>query len=412
VTALPPAANTATATLRDSLLAAPPFVLDLGSGRKVQFGGFIYARLDQAASSARTGTTNFPEGSGTPNGYNGTADAGFNNGSFKVRESRVYGLVTLSRNTKAIAEIAPSGSMNTTPSGSTAINTRRVYGQYTFGDGTPKNLTVVAGQIWQPFGFAPSNPLPFWYAPERPLLGKESARGLFDGQEFDRGVKLEWSPAGYYAAVAVLNGTGLQSNDTNRGRDLVLRLRRFETRLGVSYGASVYRGSFAASVTNGTGASAVTTIKGDARRELYGLDFQYVSPNRGGGPFLQAEYVGGAYAAVPPLVLGDPRASTPTYPSAYVPGNKIEGYSAIFGYTFSPASAHPWSVIGLYDVLNRSKGSNTQTDANWGTGASYNLGAGTKARLFWTQPFKVSYTAGATKPRNVGLFTADMLFAF
>lgn len=406
--AAPPAAPSPPGVLRDSLLTAPPSVAEFKSGRKIQLGGFVYSRFDQVTSGARTGSPSFPEGSGTPNGYNGNGDNGFNNSTFKIRESRIFALATFSPKAKAIAEIAPSGSLNTTAAGATPINTRRIYGQYTLGDGSPRNLSILAGQLWQPFGFSPSNPLPFWYAPERPLLGKESARGLFDGQEFDRGVKLEIAPGTFYAAIAVLNGTGLTSNDTNRGRDLVLRVRKTEPKLGFSYGASFYNGSFSASQTQGTGQTAVTTIRGDAKRSFFGLDAQYNSPK---GPFLQAEFVGGKYEAIAPATLGDPRAATPTFPSPFLSGNKIEGYSAIFGWTFGPRSAHPWSVIGMYDVLNRSKSSSTQTDANWGGGASYNLGVGVKARLFYTKPFKVSYT-GAVKPRNVGLVTADVLFVF
>lgn len=396
--------------LRDSLLAAAPSVIPFGNGRSLQLGGFIYSRYDDARNSDRTGLPSFPEGSGTPNGYNGNGDNGFNNSTFKIRESRVFAQTTFNANVKAMIEIAPSGQFNTTSAGNTPINTRRLYGQYTFGDGKPGKLMITAGQFWNPFGFAISNPLPFWYAPERPLLGKESARGLWDGQEFDRGVQLSIAPKDAFLSVSVINGTGLTSNDTNRARDIVLRARKFYPKSGVSFGGSYYSGTFAASVTTGTGQTAVTTIKGDAERSLFGLDLQYTSPSLQSGPFLQAEYVGGTLEAIAPITLGDPKAATPTFPSAFASGNKIEGYSFITGWTFGKSSAHPYSLIGLYDVLKRNKNVSTLQDANYGFGGSYNVSPGVKARLFWMQPDKVAYPAGTTKPKNTGLLTADLLF--
>lgn len=397
--------------LRDSLLAAPPLVIALPTGRSIQIGGFIYGRYDQANSGDRTGTPAFPEGSGTPNGYNGNGDGGFNNSTFKIREGRLFAQFGINANAKALVEVSSAGAANTTPNGQPATGIfRRVYGQYTFGDGKADKLTITAGQFWNPFGFAINNPLPFWYTPERPLLGKESARGLWENAEFDRGVQLSLAPKDAYFALAVVNGTGWTSNDTNRARDIVLRARKFYPQAGVSFGGSYYSGTFAAGVTTGTGTTAVTTIKGDAERSLFGLDLQYTSPNVQSGPYLQAEYVGGTLEAIAPITLGDPRASTPTYPSSFVSGNKIEGYSLIGGWTFGKSSAHPWSLIGLYDVLKRSKSIATQQDVNYGFGASYNLSPGVKTRLFWTQPNKVAYAAGTTAPEKVGLFTADLMF--
>ena len=395
--------------LRDSLLAAPPTVLPFGNGRSLQFGGFIYARYDAARNANRTGNPAFPEGSGTPNGYNGNGDSGFNNSSFKIRESRIFALATLSPNVKAIVEIAPSGAFNTTPAGSTQVATRRIYGQYTFGDGKPDKPTITVGQFWNPFGFAISNPLPFWYAPERPLLGKESARGLWENQEFDRGVQLSLAPKDAYLSLSVINGTGLLSNDTNRARDIVFRARKFLPKSGIAFGGSYYTGTFAASVATGAAPNVVTTIRGNAKRNLYGFDLQYTSPNTRSGAYLQAEYVGGTLEAIAPLTLGDPRATTPTFPSAFVSGNKIAGYALIGGWTFGKSSAHPWSLIALYDSLDRNTNSDTLTDTNYGFGASYNLAPGVKARAFYTMPTKVAYT-GAAAPEKVGLITADFIF--
>jgi hypothetical protein len=393
-------------TLRDGLLAAPPSLIDLSNGKKIQIGGFVYTGYAKATSGSRT---LFPEGSGTTNGYNGDGIIGFNNSSFRIRESRLFGKMLLSPKTFFMAEIAPSGSVNTSAAGATPIQTRRLYGQHTFGDGTPSNLSVSVGQFWNPFGFATSNPLPFWYTPERPLLGKESARGLFDGQEFDRGVKFEVTPKKSKGqdtySLSVINGTGLASNDTNRGRDVVLRYTKKPKSPVFTYGASVYRGTI---LTN-AGTTTAPVLKASAQKNLYGLDAQYHGKT---GMFAQLEYVAGTYEAVPPIALGDPKAATPVLPSAYVKGNKIEGYSAIFGKTFKSTSAHPYSIIGLYDVLNRGKSLAGQTDGNVGLGASYNLDAGTRARLFYTNPFAVSKAISPSSTKKVGLLTLDFIFAF
>jgi hypothetical protein len=393
-------------TLRDGFLTAPPSLIELSNGKKIQVGGFVYTGYAKATSGSRT---LFPEGSGTTNGYTGNGIIGFNSTSFRIRESRFFSKMTLSPKTFLLAEIAPSGSVNTSAAGATPIQTRRLYGQHTFGDGTPSNLSITAGQFWNPFGFAISNPLPFWYAPERPLLGKESARGLFDGQEFDRGVKFEITPQKSKGqdtySLSLINGTGLNSNDTNRKSDLVLRYTKKPKSPVFTYGASVYSGTM---VTN-SGTASAPILKSNAKRNLYGLDAQYHGKT---GMFAQLEYVTGTYEAVPPVALGDPKAATPVLPSAFVSGNKIEGYSATFGKTYNSASAHPYSIIGLYDVLNRGKNLAGQTDGNAGLGVSYNLDAGTRARLFYTKPFSVSKALSPSSTQKVGLITFDVIFAF
>jgi hypothetical protein len=393
-------------TLQDGFLNPPPSLIELSNGKKIQVGGFIYTGYAKAISGSRT---LFPEGSGTVNGYNGSGIIGFNNSSFRVRESRFFSKITLSPKTFLLSEIVPSGSANTSVAGTTSVQTRRLYGQHTFGDGKPSNLSVAFGQFWNPFGFAINNPAPFWYTPERPLLGKESARGLFEGQEFDRGVKFEITPKKSKGqdtyALALINGSGLASNDTNRKSDLVVRYTKKPTASVFTYGASLYRGTM---VTN-AGTAIAPLIKANAQKNLYGLDAQYHGKT---GVFAQLEYVAGTYEAIPPLVLGDPKAATPVLPSAFVAGNKIEGYSAIFGKTFKSTSAHPYSIIGLYDVLNRSKGTTGQTDGNTGFGVSYNLDAGMRARLFYTKPFTVSKTLSPSNASKVALLTFDVLFAF
>jgi hypothetical protein len=269
---------------------------------------------------------------------------------------------------------------------------RRLYAQYTFGDGSPRNLSITAGQFWNPFGFMVNAPRPTWYQPERPLAFNETPAGLFANQEFDRGIKLSYAPQPYSVSVALLNGSGAVSNDTNRVVDVVGRAS-YALRPALSVGVSGYRGKMDL---------GPTTPRNGARKELWGLDLQYTPPT---GPFTQAEYLAGTYEALPPpVVAGTPR--------PFAPGNKVDGYYLIGGWTFNGRGAHPLTLAFAYDRFRRSRDVDAYTDENVGGGLLYHLDRSTRARLWYIKPSAVAHAPASSAPKKIGLFTGELQVRF
>ncbi len=370
-----------------------------GANRKFQIGGFVQFRYEQAGGGSRA---TFPEGSGQGNGYNGNYLRGGNNSSFKIREARLFTTGQLTPNARYLVELATPGAINTSATGTAQIFVRRAQGTYTFGDGSAKNLSLTFGQFVNPFGFSINNPRPVQYQPERPLAFNESPVGLFAGQEFDRGVQLRYAPLPYAMSATVLNGTGSNTNDTNRVKDLILRAT-YLPRPDLSVGASYYNGT----ILTTTDPAANTQTPGD--KKLYGFDAQFTSP---AGPFLQTEYVAGKYEALAPVSLGAPSGTTPAIPGRFLPGNDIEGYYLIGGYTFSPRGNHPLSLVAFYDKFRRAKDIATQTDENTGYGALYNLDRTTRVRVFYVDPSKVAHAPADPDPAGIGLFIGELQVRF
>ena len=286
-------------TLRDGVLLGPPTALPLPSGKVLIVGGFGLMRVGGEAGSA-----------------------------LQLRDARVSGQLVYSRKTRLLAEISLA-------EGQTAEVTR-LQGTYVLGDGSPRNLSVTLGQLWQPFGFAPSESPTFRYAPERPRIFRESGDGPLAGREFDRGVRLDIAPKDTTFSLALLNGTGREPG--KRLGDVALRVQH--ARSGLTLGASVYSGR-------------------EKIRSLTGFDARF---DAGRGPFVQAEWLHG------------------TAGGARVAGGHVTG-----GFTFDRATPHPWSLIARHDSL---RGAPSET----GLGAAYNLDAGVRVRLFAT---KTKVTADA-----------------
>ena len=371
-----------------------------GANRKFQIGGFVQFRYEQADGGSRA---TFPEGSGQGNGYNGNYLRGGNNSSFKIRDARLFTTGQLTPNARYLVEIATPGSINTGATGTAQVFARRVFGQYTFGNGSAKNPSLIFGQFQNPFGFSINNSRAERVVPERPLAFNETTGvGLFGGQEQDRGVQLRYAPLPFSGSISVINGTGNLSNDTNRFKDIIVRAA-YLLRPGLSVGASYYDGQ----ILTTTDPAANTQTSGD--KKLYGLDAQFTSP---AGPFVQVEYVGGKYEALAPISLGAPSGTTPTIPSRYLPGNDIEGYYLIGGYTFSPRGSHPFSLAAFYDKFRRAKDISTQTDENAGFGALYNLDRTTRVRVFYIDPSKVAHAPADPAPDKIGLFIGELQVRF
>ena len=373
-----------------------------GPNRKFQIGGFIQSRYEKVDSGNRTV---YPDGVGQGNGYNGNYNSGTNSESFKIREARLFITGQVTPNTRYLVEFGTPGAINLTATGTGQTFVRRLYGTYTFGDGSAKYPSLTFGQFWVPFGYILDSLRPTWYTPERPLAFNESPVGLFSGQEFDRGVQLRYAPGGsrpFSATVAVINGTGANSNDTNPQKDLVARITYAPTKQ-LSVGASSYYGRF----------DTLGNASAKAVKNFYGADIE-LTPQRT-GPFLQAEYVGGKYESVAPASIGSPSETPPTgipAAGAYLPGNKISGYYVTGGWTFNPASPRPFSLIGSYDRFNRSSLQSTRKDINYGYGAQYNLDRSTRLRLFYIKPTEVSHAPNTTAPPKIGQYTAEMQVRF
>ena len=406
ITTNPQAKKATTASvLVNGTLTPVPLLFDLGNGRKLTVAGFIQARYERADADAAL----LPQGgAGTSNGYNGNYLGGTNGETFKIREARIAFTTTLSPNTKIVAEFGDPGAVNVSASGSAQVYVRRLFGQYTFGNGSAKFPTVTVGQLPNPFGYAINQPRAISYQPERFFAFNEGPSGLFSSQEQDRGIKLEYAPGKYSVAVAVVDGTGTLSNDVNRTKDTILRAS-YNVSPAFRVGASGYFGKISTQIVTGAGATAVTTVNNGAKRDLFGVDAQYVSPT---GPFVQAEYVSGKYEALPPYKLANAGATPAVTLSDFLSGNKVEGYYGLAGYTFSPKSAHPWSLMVAFDSFKRRKNVSAQTDENVGFGGSYNVDKGLRIRAYYLQPSKVAHAANIADPKKRSLLTLETEFLF
>jgi hypothetical protein len=220
--------------------------------------------------------------------------------------------------------------------------------------------------------------------------------------------QLGFLPGGLKLTAAFINGTGRTSEDVDRHIDQVYHIG-YQTRdkqFGV--GASYYNGQIDSPATV-TGALGVGPAYTGRKRELTGFDAQFTSP---AGPFVIGEYISGTFeqrTAFPSF-----GALAPT--TVYAPGNRIEGYYAQGGYTFSPLGSHPLSLFASYDVLQRAAGGagsdGAYDDENLGYGASYNLDKATRLRVYYVKPSKVAHAPGTTPPPNIAQSLAELQVKF
>ncbi|WP_218025627.1 porin [Capsulimonas corticalis] len=390
----------------------------VGAKRKFQISGYIQARYFDATGSDNQDPKSvnhltYPHGKVPGNSpYNGTYASGSNGASFIVRRSRLKFTGQLTQNTRYAIQLDASGfaSPTSTPNSSNAssnaaVSVREGNATYAFGNGDPaKNLSITAGMFANPFGYILPLSSASTIQAERPLAFNEGGQGLFANQDYDRGVQVAGVAGPVKYTVALVNGTGLASNDTDRQVDQIYRLayQTGDKKLGV--GASFYNGHVADYSNTG---AAYTSRK----KQLTGADVQY---NPTANIFLNGEYVEGkfeqrtAYAGLNQGALA--------LATTYAPGNKIEGYYALGGYSFSPAGTHTLTLAASYDEFNRAKsgaGSNSSyTDKNFGYGALYNLDKSTRLRLWYTKPNKVAHAPGAVDPEKVGLFVSELQVKF
>ena len=401
----------------------------VGSKRKFQISGYVQARYSYVPSGQGS-QLRFQQGTPSAAGaYNGNYAQSGNQDSFEVRRARLKFTGQVTPNTRYGLQLDMSGAVSTT---NQQVTTREAYAAYTFGDGDQaKNLTVTAGEFATPFGYILPVSSATYISPERPLAFSEGGAGIFNGQDYDKGVqfgynlgqKLIFIPAGLKLTAAFINGSGRNSEDVDRTVDQVYHIGYQTPNKVFSLGGSYYEGQIN-TATPGTvvGNTAVYTATGPAytgrKKELYGADVQIALP---AGPFLNAEYVGGTYEQRSYFVPGaNPFAATPTN-TVYAKDNHIDGYYAVGGFTFGQTGAHPLTLAVQYDVLRRGEGpkdslgnsgNSSYTDKNLGYGALYNLDKATRLRVWYTKPDAVAHLAGTPAPPKYGILTGEVQVKF
>ncbi len=391
----------------------------VGANRKFQISGYIQARY-QVAPSGQGSQLRFPQGvNGAQGSYNGNYAQGANQDSFELRRARLKFTGTLTPNSRYAIQIDTSGAVNTGLTTNQQVTVREGYAAYTFGNGdTARNLTVTAGQFATPFGYALPGSQAALLTPERPLVVSEAGYGIFNSQDYDKGVQLAYNtqqqllflPAGLKLSVAAINGAGRTSEATNRYIDTVYRAAYQTKNKVLGLGISYYEGQIDAPaiVTGATGTGPTYTGR---KRELYGADGQLQLP---AGLFVNAEYVGGLFEQRTSFSGGD-NLTLPTLSTVYAKDNHIDGYYAQGGWTFGLNGSHPLTLAANYDVLRRGEGpggNSSYTDENLGYGALYSLDKATRLRVWYTRPDKVAHAPTAPDPQKYGILIGEVQIKF
>ena len=390
-----------------------------GADRKFQISGYIQARF-QAAASGQGGLDRFPQGvAGGAGSYNGNYLSGNSPSSFDVRRARIKFTGALTPNSRYSLQLDASGAVSTT---NQQVTTREAYAAYTFGNGDiKKNLTATAGLFPTPFGYILPTSSATYISPERPLAFSEGGAGIFNSQDYDKGIQLSYNtsqqliflPAGLKLTAALVNGTGRTSEDTDKFKDQVYHIGYQSANKVVSLGGSYYYGQVNVPGVLAAPAAGTGSTYTGRKKELYGADIQVVLPS---GPFVNAEYVGGLFEQR--SYFASPGATALT--TVYAKDNHIDGYYAVGGFTFGQTGAHPLTLAAQYDVLRRGEGpggSRFYTDKNLGYGALYNLDKATRLRVWYTRPDAVAHLPGAgganpNNPPRYGLLTGEVQVKF
>ena len=416
---------------------------------KFQIGGFLQARFEQIESGNETA---YPNGTSTNVGpaqsYNGNYAVGGGNQAFFVRRARLRLSGAVSEHARYSLLFDASNSSTTNP-----IDVREVSVAYTFGDGdAARHPTLIAGQFANLFGFVLNESNADFIGIERPMVLSDASSGLWQNQDFDRGVGIAIPVgAGFKASASVINGTGrgtaagvstsalaapsASSVDNKRRPDKIYRLayqpvsvRGLRT-LGI--GASYYDGEISRSLaTNVAGSPTFIGTKYDSlHKSLAGAD---ISLKTNSGILLQGEYVSGRFDERTYVSSETGSAvGTALIANAYAPGNKVDGYYGWLGYVLPRTAEHAATLALSYDVFDRSRSGirtgqtdsngaailggasgGSFTDKNWGYGASYNLDRTTQIKLWYDRPAAVSHAANLPEPQKIGIFTAQLQLRF
>jgi hypothetical protein len=398
-----------------------------GSGAKSPYKIYGYAqfRYEGVGSDSRS---RFPIGTNahSQGPYNGNYGQGASANGFDVRRAQLFFSGNVTPNTKYCLGTVYTGAV--TASSSSQVALLDSWAAYTFGDGSCKNPTITAGQFGQVFGYTIGASSSTRYFPERPLafgvdktytLANGSSTtttptGLWLSQDYDKGVSVGYGPGKWHGTFALVNGEGRDSENKQDGVDKVGHITYAIDKV-TSIGTSYYNGNLP--VQSGT---SITP-----KRELYGIDFQYQPPT---GAFALAEGLEGTYES---RSFFDEALATNDgnfYNQAYAPGNKVQGYYLLSGYTWHGTGAHPFTLAAGYDYLNRSSsgidsptvsiasastyaggasGSNW-VDSDVSMGAMYNLDKMTRLRFWYTLPTNVAHAEGTTDPTKIAEYTMEL----
>ena len=410
----------------------------VGTDRKFQISGYVQARFQSADGYGKGSQDRFPQGLSTKAGsYNGNYAQGGNVDSLELRRARLKFTGTLTPNAKYGIQIDTSGAVTAGAAPNQQVTVREGYGSYTFGDGNAaKNFTLTAGQFATPFGFQLAASTSTILTPERPLAFSEGNYGLFNAQDYDKGVQLAYNtqsqflflPAGIKFTLAAVNGAARTGEDTDRKIDTIYRLAYQTPNKHFSLGGSYYLGQINNPNTNISGAflGTILTNTGSrytgAKKELYGADTQIAVPIGTSQVFVNAEYVGGLFEE---RTFFTGTASSLTNASVlqtvYAKDNHVDGYYVQGGYTFGATGTHSLTLAANYDVLKRGEGkanafnpggSSAYKDENVGYGGLYNLDKATRLRLWYVRPTTVAHQPGFASPPKYGLLTGEVQVKF
>ncbi len=407
----------------------------VGANRKFQISGYIQARFQNADGYGKGSLDRFPQGVSTRSGsYNGNYAQGGNVESFQLRRARLKFTGVLTPNTKYGIQIDTGGAVTAGAVPNQQVTVREGYVAYTTGDGdASRNLTITAGEFANPFGYILPVSSATYLTPERPLAFSESNYGLFNAQDYDKGVQLSYNtpsqlafiPAGLKLTVAAVNGAGRVGENSDRKIDTIYRVAYQTPNKVLSIGSSYYLGQIkdpntgiaATSLLNQTGSRYT-----GAKKELLGFDGQLAIPTGTSQVFVNAEYVGGIYEERT-FFTGSANSLTngSALQTVYAKGNRVDGYYVQGGYTFGATGTHALTLAANYDVLKRGEGkanafntggSSAYKDENFGYGALYQLDKATRFRVWYLRPTTVAHDPAFAAPPKYGLLTGELQVKF
>jgi len=391
----------------------------VGADRKFQISGYVQARY-QAVSAGQGTLDRLPQGvAGGAGSYNGNCLSGNSPSSFEVRRARIKFSGQVSGNTRYAIQVDTSGAVTAGANANQQVTVREASTAYTFGRGEAKRkLTVTAGLFPNPFGYVLSASSSAIISPERPLAFSEGTAGIFNSQDYDKGIQLGsttehqflFLPPGTKLTAALVNGTGRSGDATDAFKDQVYHIGYQTKNKIVSIGGSYYYGQVNVPSVLGAPAAGTGSAYTGRKKELYGVDAQVVTPF---GPFVLAEYMGGLYEQCSYFAAPDANALT----TVYAKDNHIDGCSVTGGWTFGQTGPHPLTLAAQYDVLRRGEGkpntfngggNGSYTDENMGYGALYNLDHATRLRVWFERADRVAHAPGTSTPPRYGLFTGEV----
>jgi len=378
---------------------------------KFSITGLIQSRAVQADSGNHIA---FPQGSNNSLGvgaaYNGSYAMDGSAGTLEVKRARIIMLGQPDPTTTYKMQLDVAGAVNS-PTANAFVKVLEAYGKYTPGDGSSKYPSITMGEFANPYGYIlPLSPAGF-ITPERPLAFSENTNvGMWDSQDYDKGLKLTYGPKNVTLIYAAVNGAGRNSENIYDHFDSLYRVGYASDDKLLNAGISYYDGQIYQAGT----ADKITTPIG--KKELLGLDAEGYTKH---GSFLIGEYERGTYEKVGYFAPN----GNGTYTFAAtndVKGNMAQGYYIWGGHTYNKQSNHAFTLAADYDVFQRSLSDDTKSfksgssydDVNYGFGTMYNLDKATRLRLWYDKPLEVAHEYGTMTPPRYGLYTAEMQFSF